>query len=152
MRKPRDIFSDYITESGLKNTAQRRLIADVFFKSGKHLSTEELYNVVRGHDENIGQATVYRTLKLLRDAGLAHEHHFGENTARFEPVEGDSHHDHLICISCGKNLEVVDQDIELLQEKLARRNGFMLTSHRMTLHGICGDCTKKGRKGRNADL
>lgn len=137
------IFSDYITKNGLKNTPQRRLIVDVFFKSGKHLSTEELYNVVREYDDNIGQATVYRTLKLLRDAGLAHEHHFGETTARFEPAEDNSHHDHLICIVCGKNLEVVDEDIERLQEELAKRNGFVLTSHRMTLHGVCMDCRKK---------
>lgn len=144
MRDPVNVFSDYIAKNGLKNTPQRRLIVEVFFKSGKHLSTEELYNVVREFDENIGQATVYRTLKLLRDAGLAHEHHFGETTARFEPVEDDSHHDHLICIACGKNLEVVDEDIERLQEELARRNGFVLTSHRMMLHGVCSDCRKKG--------
>lgn len=143
MRDPIQIFSDYIAKSGLKNTPQRRLIVDVFFKSGKHLSTEELYNVVRECDENIGQATVYRTLKLLRDAGLAHEHYFGETTARFEPVEDNSHHDHLICIVCGKNQEVMDEEIERLQVELAKRNGFMLTSHRMTLHGICANCRKK---------
>jgi len=152
MQDPIHTFDDYIAKNGLKNTPQRRLIVDVFFKQGKHLSTEELYNVVRSVDGSIGQATVYRTLKLLRDAGLANELHFGDATARFEPIEDDSHHDHLICVSCGKNLEVMDEDIERLQEELARRNGFILTSHRMMLHGVCKDCRSKGagiKRSRN---
>ena len=140
------IFADYIAQKGLKNTPQRRLIAEVFFKSGKHLTTEELYDVVKNVDDKIGQATVYRTLKLLCDAGLAKGHHFGETTTRYEPIEDDSHHDHLLCNACGKNVEVMDEDIERLQEELARRYGFTLTAHRMLLFGICDDC-KKQQKG-----
>jgi len=147
MQDPVRAFTDYIADRGLKNTPQRRLIVDVFFKSGKHLSTEELYTVVRAEDGSIGQATVYRTLKLLCDAGLAKELHFGEGTARYEPIEDDSHHDHLICGSCGKNQEVMDADIERLQEELAERHGFTLTSHRMILYGVCADCrTSVGKK------
>ena len=142
MQDPVRVFVDYIADHGLKNTPQRRLIVDVFFKSGKHLSTEELYTVVRKKDSSIGQATVYRTLKLLCEAGLAKELHFGETTARYEPIEDDSHHDHLICTACGRNQEVVDGDIERLQEELAERYGFTLTSHRMILYGICDDCRK----------
>ena len=140
MQDPNSVFADYIVKKGLKNTPQRRLIVDIFFKAGKHLSTEELYNVVRDVDSSIGQATVYRTLKLLCDAGLAREQHFGETTARYEPIEDDTHHDHLICTACGKNLEVMDAEIERLQEELARRHGFKLTSHRMILFGVCDDC------------
>lgn len=145
MREPITIFVDYIAEQGLKNTPQRRLIVDVFFRSGKHLSTEELYDQVRAVDSSIGQATVYRTLKLLRDAGLAKEMHFGDGTARYEPIEDDSHHDHLICVSCGKNQEVMDENIERLQEELAKRYGFTLTSHRMYLYGVCSACRKGGK-------
>jgi len=148
MQNPMRVFTDYIADNGLKNTPQRRLIVDVFFKSGKHLSTEELYNVVRQQDNSIGQATVYRTLKLLCDAGLAKELHFGETTARYEPIEDDSHHDHLICSSCGKNQEVMDTEIERLQEELAARHGFSLTSHRMILYGVCADCRSAGGKKR----
>ena len=151
MQNPVRAFTNYIAERGLKNTLQRRLIAHVFFKSGKHLSTEELYNLVRAEDSSVGQATVYRTLKLLRDAGLAKVLHFGEDTARYEPIEDDSHHDHLICGSCGKNQEVVDTEIERLQEELATRHGFTLTAHKMILYGVCADCRisagkKKKRK------
>ena len=135
-------FAEYITQKGLKNTPQRRLIAEVFFESGKHLTTEELYDVVRGVDDRIGQATVYRTLKLLCDAGLAKGHHFGETTTRYEPIDDGSHHDHLLCTHCGKNVEVIDDDIERLQIELAKRYGFTLTSHRMLLFGVCGDCRK----------
>lgn len=145
MQDPVLTFSDYIAKQGLKQTPQRRLIVDVFFKSGKHLSTEELYDQVRAVDSSIGQATVYRTLKLLCDAELAKELHFGDGTARYEPAEADSHHDHLICISCGKNQEFVDDDIERLQEELAARYGFTLTSHRMYLYGVCSGCRKDSK-------
>lgn len=138
-------FSDYISKNGLKSTPQRRLIVEVFFRSGKHLTTEELYNVVRQEDSSIGQATVYRTLKLLCEAGLAKELHFGESTARYEPVEDDSHHDHLICTVCGANQEVIDEKIEELQVALAQKHGFCLTSHRMILYGVCSDCSKSGK-------
>jgi len=144
-------FIDYITENGLKNTPQRRLIAEIFFESGKHLSTEELYNVVRQQDSSVGQATVYRTLKLLCKAGLAGEHHFGETTARYEPIVDDSHHDHLICDACGKNVEIMDERIERRQEQVAKEYGFLLLSHRMILHGICADCRKKGKMPRKPD-
>ena len=145
---PVEAFSDYIAKQGLKNTPQRRLIVDVFFKSGEHLSTEELYDQVRAVDEGVGQATVYRTLKLLCEANLAREMHFGDGTARYEPIADDSHHDHLICTACGRNQEFVDEDIERRQEELAARYGFVLTSHRMYLYGVCDNCRKGGAGGR----
>lgn len=147
MIDPVEVFTQYIVDNGLKNTPQRRLIVEVFFRSGKHLSTEELYEEVKAEDSGIGQATVYRTLKLLCDAGLAKELHFGETTARYEPIEDDSHHDHLICTVCGKNIEVMDEEIERRQEELARSCGFELTSHRMIMYGICGDCRKQSKNG-----
>jgi Fe2+/Zn2+ uptake regulation proteins len=146
-------FNKYIAKSGLKNTPQRRLIIDIFFRSGKHVTTEELYEMIKAEDSGIGQATVYRTLKLLCDAGLAKEHHFGETSARYEPIEDDSHHDHLICTSCGKNIEVLDEEIERRQEELARRYSFVLTSHRMVMYGVCADCRKPGKKtARSNDI
>ena len=142
MNDPQRVFAEYIATHGLKNTPQRRLIVNVFLNSKNHLSTEELYETVRSEDASVGQATVYRTLKLLHEAGLAKELHFGDGIARYEPVLDDTHHDHLICTGCGKNIEVVDETIEKLQEDLAKRHGFSLSSHRMYLYGRCADCRK----------
>lgn len=145
VKTPAKLFADFIRKSGLKSTPQRNLIVRVFFKIDQHLTTEELYNKVCLEDDAIGQATVYRTLKLLCEAGLAREVHFGDGSARYEPVKDDSHHDHLICDVCGKNIEVLDEAIEKLQEKLAAAHGFKLTSHRMYLFGVCGECQAEAR-------
>ena len=139
---PEKNFADYIREKGLKTTVQRNTIVKVFFSTDKHLTTEELYHKVREKDPSIGQATVYRTLKLLCSARLASEMYFGDGTIRYEPIVDDTHHDHLICNNCGKNVEVVDEQIEALQEALAEKHGFSLISHRMYLYGICADCKK----------
>ena len=143
MQKPLNVFIDYISTHGLKFTPQRRLIVDVFLKQPGHLSTEELYDKVKAADPGVGQATVYRTLKLLCESGLAKEVHFGDGVARYETLYGSAHHDHLICVSCGKQVEVVDESIEKLQEELAKRYGFVLTSHHMYLYGVCAGCRSK---------
>ena len=143
MKQALKTFTDYITAHGLKFTPQRRLIADVFLKQEGHLSTEELYDKVRREDTSIGQATVYRTLKLFCDSGLAKEVHFGDGMARYEKTFGAKHHDHLICIACGKQVEFMDDTIEKLQEKLAKQYDFILTSHHMNLYGVCPSCRKK---------
>lgn len=134
-------FYTFLSSRGLKNTPQRRLIVETFLETTEHVTTEGLYALVRAIDPKVGQATVYRTLRLLCEAGIARELHFGDGMASYEPAEGD-HHDHLICTSCGKNLEVLDETIEELQVKLAAEHGFTLTSHRMYLYGICSECSK----------
>ena len=133
-------FRSYINRKGLKNTPQRLRIVEVFLKAGGHLTTEELYVRIKLADSSIGQATVYRTMKLLCDSGIAKEVHFDDAAARYEPIFGEKHHDHLICESCGSHIEVVDEEIERLQERLAKRHGYQLTAHRMSLYGICGRC------------
>lgn len=142
MKDPMQVFTEYIAGNNLKVTPQRLLIVEVFMREDGHLTTEELYELVKKSDPSVGQATVYRTMKLLCDSGLAKEVHFGDGVARYEKKYGSEHHDHLICEKCGKNIEVIDDEIELLQEKLAERHGFSLTSHRMYLYGICDACRK----------
>ncbi len=143
MKEPAQVFTEYIAKNGLKVTPQRLRIVEVFLREDGHLTTEELYERVKKVDNTVGQATVYRTMKLLCDSGIAKEVHFGDGVARYEKKYGSEHHDHLICEACGKNLEVMDEQIELLQEQLAARHGFVLTSHRMYLYGVCGDCRGK---------
>lgn len=132
-------FSEFLRRKGLRNTPQRNRIMEIFLNENGHLTIEQLYDHVHSEDPALGQATVYRTMKLLCDAGLAREVRFGDGIARYEHA-GSAHHDHLICERCGKNIEVVDPDIEVLQDALARKHGFTPTSHRLYMYGVCANC------------
>ncbi len=113
-----------------------------FLQAEAHVSPEELYDKVKERDKTIGQATVYRTLKLFTESGIAREVDFRDGVTRFEQGYDHSHHDHLICRECGKNIEVVDEQIEELQKKLAEKYNFKLIDHEMYLYGECGECRK----------
>jgi len=143
MKDPNVIFAEFIARQKLKMTPQRRRILEVFLAGEGHITSEELYQKVRRGNPTIGQATVYRTLRLLAGAGLAKVVDFGDGVLRYEILYGQSHHDHLICEACGANVEVVDPSIERLQEEVASRHGFALTGHRLYLYGICPECQKK---------
>jgi Fur family ferric uptake transcriptional regulator len=144
LRQPRDVLRDYIVKNGLKNSRQRDLIADTFFSSDGHLSVDELLERVRVEDPKVGQATVYRTMKLLASCGLAEMRQFGDGHARYERVSAgtDEHHDHLICTKCGTIVEFVDREIEALQERVAETHGFLIHHHKMELYGLCAACQR----------
>ncbi len=128
---------------GLRLTPQRAAIAEVFFEMGGHANVEELYRRVRRRRRGIGQATVYRMLKLLTELGLAEARDFGDGRMRYEPALDDRHHDHLICTECGRIVEFEDDAIERLQEEVARAHGFELVWHKMELYGRCEACRKR---------
>lgn len=135
------VFRRALKEKGLKSTAQRDDIARVFFASTRHLSIDELYQEVRKVNPRVGYATVYRTIKLLKDCELAEERHFADGQTRYENSESDAeHHDHLICDRCGEIVEFNDDRLETLQEEVASSLGFVLVRHRMELYGICRAC------------
>lgn len=143
---PRQALRAYLAAQGLKVTRQRELIVDVFFEAGGHLRVDELLSRVRAIDPKVSQATVYRTMRLLKDSGLAQERRFGDGHALYEPSgDDDAHHDHLICIECGAIVEFVDERIEALQEEVAAAHGFEVTRHRMELYGRCEVCRGRGR-------
>lgn len=144
MPATRKIFKEFIARKGLKTTQQRDIILDEFLKSGGHLSTEELYLRIRRKHPNIGYATVYRTLKLFAECGIAEERHFGDGQARYESTSGEEHHDHLICTACGAILEFEDPGIEALQQQVASANGFRIERHRLEIYGLCRDCIGAG--------
>jgi len=139
------MFRQWIREQGLKATSQREDIAQVFFSVNRHISVEELYSEVRQVNPRVGYATVYRTMKLLKECGLAEERHFADGQARFENLEAERHHDHIICERCGRIAEFVHPQIEQLQEKVAQRFGFVATMHKMEIYGICQEC-REGRE------
>src|SRR5512133_2512100 len=101
-------FADYLSRTGLKATRQRERIVRAFFAAGRHISAEELHGQIRATDPGIGLVTVYRTLKLLRAAGLATERRFADAYARFDPRPADSPHHHLVCTACGRIQEFED--------------------------------------------
>ncbi len=143
MQAAREQFFNYLSKEKLKFTSQRALIFDVFWGVKEHISPEELYGLVKEKDPSIGQATVYRTLKLLSDSKIAREVDFGDGVSRYEPFFGQNHHDHLICQECGISVEVFDERIEKLQEELAERHDFTLSTHSMYLYGKCAQCAGK---------
>ncbi len=140
----RAMLATHMERRGLRSTDQRKLIIETFFKSPNHISIEELLAQVRQEDAKIGYATVYRTLKLLSECGVAFERKFGDGLTRYELADESSHHDHLICTSCATIIEFEEPQIEELQEKVASRHGFQLLSHKHEMYGTCGACLAKG--------
>lgn len=137
----RGVLHEHMAKRGLRSTDQRRLIVETFFESSNHVSIEELLATVRTHDGKVGYATVYRTLKLLAECGVASERRFGDGLSRYELADdGDDHHDHLICTSCGDITEFEDPRIEKLQDNIATKYGFKLTSHKHEMYGVCAKC------------
>jgi Fur family transcriptional regulator, ferric uptake regulator len=131
-------FEEYVRRHGLKSTQQRDVIVDLFLKSSGHISIEDLLAKVRRRAPKVGYATVYRTLKLLTDCGIAAARQFGDGQTRFEVVGEHAHHDHLICVECGLILEFENDTIERLQDEMAEKmGGFKLVRHKLELYGVC---------------
>ncbi len=141
-RTKKKSFSDFIAQKGLKSTRQRDIILDFFLASDRHMSIEELYLKVRAKHPNIGYATVYRTLKLFAEAGLAREIQFGDGQTRYEHANEGEHHDHLVCTRCGAITEFENESIEKLQEEVAASYGFIIETHKLELYGACEKCRK----------
>src|SRR4030067_2424127 len=106
-----EALKSYLDNKGLKSTAQRDYIADIFFKSNTHISLDELLKKVKRKTPNIGNATVYRTMKCLTESGLAIARQFGDGQTRYENLPEDGHHDHKICIKCSSIAEFSNQKI-----------------------------------------
>ena len=137
---PTAALGAYIEERGLKHSRQRERIAQAFFAMGGHVTIEDLVVRVRRDDPRVSVATVYRTMKLLADCGLASARQFNDGHTRYEPAVGRAHHDHLICTTCGDIVEFANEKIESLQAEVARRHGFDVESHRLELYGRCVRC------------
>ena len=131
-------LAQYLEKNHLKQTKQRELILQTFLEAQRHVTSEDLYQAVRAEHSNIGYTTVYRTMKLLVEAGLATERHFDDGITRYE-IEHE-HHDHLVCIKCGKITEFECEMIEKTQNEIAESHGFEILRHRHELYGHCADC------------
>lgn len=123
------------TESGMRMTEQRRIIAQVLESSHDHPDVEELYRRASRVDEGISISTVYRTVKLFEDAGIIERHEFKDGRARYETIP-DEHHDHLIDLRSGKVIEFRDEEIEAIQERIAREHGYEIVDHRLEIYAV----------------
>ncbi|HVZ73607.1 MAG TPA: Fur family transcriptional regulator [Polyangia bacterium] len=130
-------WHDYLRKKGLKTTQQREAIVDAFLRTSGHVNLEDLLSSVRKKQPSVGLATVYRTVKLLEEAGIAAARHFGPGQTLYEVSEGRAHHDHLICDSCGFITEFENEEIESLQDAAARKLGFNIVRHRLEIFGLC---------------
>ena len=143
MHEHEDAFREFLAKRGLKLTPERRLILEEVFRQHDHFEAEELLFRMRQRKVRVSKATLYRTLPLLVKAGLLREEVFGERHLHYEHVHGRKHHDHLLCLSCGKIEEFFDETMEQLQEQICARHGFAPTGHTLEIHGYCKDCRKR---------
>ena len=143
MKSAETIFKQYLKEKGLLCSKQREQILATFIKTRNHPTVNDLYNIIRKKDPKIGLATVYRTMKAICDSGLAGEVDFGDGLRRFEHKYRHQHHHHLVCIKCGKVIEVTSGQIESLQKKLAKQHNFAPTRDTMKIFGLCSKCKNK---------
>lgn len=133
-------LSAHIRDKGMRKTKQRETILDAFLSSSRHITAAELHeNILRQHPE-IGFATVQRNLNLFCESGIAEEIKIGRQKTRYEQKIGHEHHDHLICLKCGSFIEVKDQKIEKLQDRLAEANNFRPLRHKLEIYGLCSKC------------
>jgi Fur family ferric uptake transcriptional regulator len=142
MTEEQEVFLKHIQKKGLKRTSQRDLILDIFLRTEAHLSSEDLYRLVRQRDPSIGQTTVYRTLKLLAEAGLAREVRFGDGITHYEHNYKHQHHDHMICSECGRIIEFFSAELEAIQDAMAAKHRFRVTQHLLRIIGVCAECRR----------
>lgn len=135
-------FDKFAASKGLRATRQRELILDIFLSTHQHVTVEELYLKVKASQPGIGHTTVYRTLKLFAEAGLAREILLHDGQTRYEHLQAGEHHDHLICTACNAIIEFENETIEELQSAIAARHGFFIRSHKLEIYGLCAACRR----------
>lgn len=143
IREAEAIFNGHLKRVGLKHTEQRDAILRTFLETHDHLSTEELHHLVQRSDPRIGFTTVYRTLKLLAECGLASEVAFHDGVTRYEHQYNRRSHHHMVCTECGSSVEFFSPEIEKVEREIGRKHHYIPTRHTFQVYGICELCQKK---------
>ena len=149
VREAEGIFHGHLKRVGLKLTDQRDTILRTFLETRDHLSTDELHGLVKKKDPHIGITTVYRTLKLLAECGLASEVAFNDGITRYEHQYQRRNHHHMVCTECGASVEFFARDIERIEMEVGRKNKYLPTRHTFQIYGICEACQKKQKRPRS---
>jgi Fur family ferric uptake transcriptional regulator len=139
-------FSDFLQQQGLKLTSEREALLREIFSIHYHFEADELLFKMKQNNVKISRATVYRTLELLVKSGLVRRVHLGEDHYHYEHVSGNSHHDHLICTTCGAVIEFHDEELERRQREICERKKFTPTFHNLQILGLCDACRRKGEQ------
>src|SRR5512132_754060 len=148
VREAQEILHSHLKRVGLKHTAQRDTILRTFLETREHLSTDELFRLVKKKDPNIGFTTVYRTLKLLAECGLASEVAFNDGVARDEHQYNRRTHHHMVCAECGSSVEFFSPEVEKIEQEIGRKHHYVTTRHSFQIYGMCDECRKKpSRRG-----
>ena len=134
------VFIDYLQSNKLKLTPHRELILETFLENEGHRSVEDIYHTVKAIDPRIGYTTVYRTMKLMIQCGLAREIELADGITRYEHLFNHEHHDHLICMECGNSIEFYNPEIEAIQDAASTQLGFKVLDHKLQIYGVCRDC------------
>ena len=134
------VFKEYLAAKKLKQTAHRKVILETFLAGEGHRSVEDIYRKVRDEDSRIGYTTVYRTMKLLIQAGLAREIDLADGLTRYEHLYNHTHHDHLVCTACGTSIEFLNAEIEKIQNEASARLRFKVLDHKLQIYGLCALC------------
>ncbi len=143
IREAEESFYSHLKRVGLKHTGQRDAILRTFLETHDHLSTEELHHLVQRSDPRIGFTTVYRTLKLLAECGLASEVEFHDGVTRYERQYNRRSHHHMVCTECGTSVEFFSPEIEKVEQEIGRKHRYLTTRHTFQIYGICDQCQKK---------
>jgi Fur family ferric uptake transcriptional regulator len=139
-------FAQYLNTRKLKLTPERKIVLQEMFKSPGHLEAEEVLFSLRKRKKCASRATVYRTLELLVDSGIVRKVDLGHEHSHYELVADHPHHEHMICLKCGKVIEFSDKEMEGDLNKLCKKSGFEHTSHRFEIFGHCGKCRKSQQR------
>src|ERR1700724_2723248 len=148
MREAQEIFFKHLKRVGLKHTDQRDTILRTFLETRDHLSTDELHRLVQKKDARIGYTTVYRTLKLLAECGLASEVAFHDGIARYEHQYNRRSHHHMVCTDCGSSVEFFSKEVGELEQEIGRKYHYLTTRPPFQIYGVCEDCRKKNHTPR----
>ena len=134
------VFMEHLQQNNLKLTPHRELILELFLGDEGHRSVEDIFRAVRERDPRIGYTTVYRTMKILAECGLAREIDLADGITRYEHLFNHAHHDHMICMQCGNSIEFYNSEIEETQDSASEQLGFKVLDHKLQIYGICKDC------------
>lgn len=139
-------FRDYLESKGLKSTPERIAILEAVFSLHEHFDVDQLYERLRRRGVHLSRATIYRALPLLVESDLVRETFRCQDRASYEYIFGHEHHDHMLCIKCGKIIEFKEERIEQLQDEVCERYGFKPVEHRLGIKGYCKECLQEGGK------